>query len=69
MCQVSPGEHLNRRINMEDTREQQETGMDYRGHPETGSVCVCVCVLVLKVWRLSNKLKDKHRAADAPVHR
>lgn len=54
---------------MEDTREQQETGMDYRGHPETGSVCVCVCVLVLKVWRLSNKLKDKHRAADAPVHR
>lgn len=29
---------------MEDTREQQETGMDYRGHPETGSVCVSVCV-------------------------
>lgn len=22
-------------------------------------VCVCVCVLVLKVWKLSNKLKDK----------
>lgn len=31
---------------MEDTREQQETGMDYRGHPETGSVCVCVCFSV-----------------------
>lgn len=42
---MSPGEHLNRRINMEDTREdilKQD-----------------LCVLVLKVWRLSNKLKDK----------